>query len=450
MVAALGGLLFGYDWVVIGGAKPFYEQYFNIANSTYFQAWAMSSALIGCLLGAFVSGVLSDLYGRKKLLIFSAVLFTISAVGTGWASGYAIFIVYRLVGGVGIGLASTLSPMYIAEVSPAKYRGRFVSLNQLTIVIGILLAQIVNWLIADFVPEHFSNADILNSWNGQMGWRFMFWAEVIPAILFLILMFFVPESPRWLAKSNKLHSVINILTRIGGKDYAHNELLNIRNSIESKDIRISFNRIKSSGLMRVLILGIVLAIFQQWCGINVIFNYAEEVFKSAGFGVSDILLNIVITGSVNLIFTFVAIFTVDKIGRKKLMLIGAGGLAIIYTLIGIAYFFHFSGWWLLILVILGIACYAMSLAPITWVVLSEIFPNKVRAVAMSAATVALWSASFVLTYSFPILNEFFQVSGTFWLYGIICFAGFFFIKYMLPETKGKSLEEIENEIIKKR
>lgn len=445
-VSAMGGLLFGYDWVVIGGAKPFYEVYFGIAGTPELQGWAMSCALVGCLLGAMLSGVLSDRFGRKRLLIFSAFLFILSAVGTGVVDKFNLFVLYRILGGVGIGLASNLSPMYIAEITPAEIRGKYVSLNQLTIVIGILLAQIVNWQIADPVPIDATNASILASWNGQMGWRWMFWAEVIPAVTFFLFMFFIPESPRWLAKYGNEDKVESILSKIGGYEYSKKEYVNIRETLSNEKTIGDFRFLLKPGMKKILIIGIILAVFQQWCGINVIFNYAEEVFKEAGYGVSDTLFNIVITGSVNLIFTFVAIFTVDRLGRRALMLMGAGGLAGIYSLMGAAYYFHISGWILLLLVIAAIACYAMSLAPITWVVLSEIFPNRIRGAAMAVATFSLWLASFILTYTFPLLNNAFGASGTFWLYGLICVLGFMFIFKKLPETKEKSLEQIEREL----
>ena len=447
MVAALGGLLFGYDWVVIGGAKPFYELFFDISQSPALQGWAMSSALLGCLLGAVASGMFSDRYGRKALLIFSAFLYTLSALCTGAAHQYQTFILYRILGGIGIGLTSNLSPIYIAEVAPASIRGKFVSLNQLTIVIGILLAQLANWQIAEPVAPGATDGEILASWNGQMAWRWMFWAETIPAALFFLLIFFVPESPRWLAKRGKVTKVETILARIGGAEYARREHANIRETLAGETAKVQFRQLFEPGIKKVLLIGVVIAAFQQWCGINVIFNYAEEVFEAAGYGVSDILFNIVVTGSVNLAFTFVAIYTVDKLGRRALMLLGAGGLAAIYTLIGAAYYFQISGAMLLLLVVLAIACYAMSLAPVTWVVLSEIFPNRIRGAAMAVATVSLWLASFLLTYTFPLLNSAFGASGTFWLYGIICLGGLLFIYRTLPETKGKSLEEIEHETI---
>lgn len=443
LVSAMGGLLFGYDWVVIGGAKPFYERFFDIANSAHLQGWAMSSALIGCLVGAMSSGYFSDRFGRKLPLITAAALFTIAAIGTGAVNSFTPFIIYRLIGGLGIGLASAISPMYIAEISPAEMRGRLVSINQLTIVIGILAAQIVNYLIAEPVPADATDEFILNSWNGQTGWRWMFWAGTVPALLFFVFSFFIPESPRFLAKSGNWKQAKATLERIGGTQYAIQEQKEIAETLHGTESKIDWKALGSKKVRPVLILGVVLAVFQQWCGINVIFNYAEEVFTSAGYSVGDMLFNIVITGTVNLIFTFLAMRMVDSWGRRKLMLLGSIGLAVIYFMLGTSYFFELKGLAILVLVMVAIATYAMTLAPITWVVLSEIFPNSVRGAAMAIATTALWIACFVLTYTFPILNKMLNASGTFWLYGLICFSGFLFILKKLPETKGKSLEEIE-------
>lgn len=443
LVSALGGLLFGYDWVVIGGAKPFYERFFEITASPYLQGWAMSSALIGCLIGALTSGYLSDRFGRKRPLIVAAELFTIAAIGTGAANQFIPFIIFRLIGGLGIGLASAISPMYISEISPAQMRGRLVSINQLTIVIGILAAQIINYLIAEKVPEGTTNEMILQSWNGQTGWRWMFWAGTVPALVFFIFTFFIPESPRFLAKSGKWNDAATILKRIGGALYATQEQKEIAETLHGTGSKINWKVLASKKVRPVLILGIVLAVFQQWCGINVIFNYAEEIFTSAGYSVGEMLFNIVITGTVNLIFTFLAMRMVDSWGRRKLMLLGSIGLAIIYFMLGSSYYFELKGLAILVLVMVAIATYAMTLAPITWVILSEIFPNSIRGTAMAIATTALWIACFVLTYTFPILNKMLSASGTFWLYGFICLFGFLFIMKKLPETKGKSLEEIE-------
>jgi MFS transporter, SP family, arabinose:H+ symporter len=446
LVSAMGGLLFGYDYVVIGGAKPFYEPFFGITGHAFLQGWAMSCALAGCLAGAIISGWLSDKLGRKKLLIIAAGLFVVASLGTGGAGSFGLFVLFRITGGIGIGLASNLSPMYIAEITPGNVRGRFVSINQLTIVIGILAAQLINWRIARPVPPGATTSDILASWNGQTGWRWMFYACSMPASLFFILMWFVPESPRWLAqKVQNQTKARKILERIGGNDYAGSEFASIEKALSETNQQTNLSFMKQPGISKLLVLGIVLAVFQQWCGINVIFNYAQEIFSSAGYSVSDILFNIVITGCVNLIFTFVGMFTVDKLGRKALMLLGAGGLAGIYAIVGTMYFFHIQGILLLIMVLSVIACYAMSLAPVTWVILSEIFPNRIRGTAMSVATFSLWAACFILTYTFPLLNQLLKAAGTFWLYGCICLMGFLFILRRLPETKGKSLEEIEHE-----
>lgn len=446
LVAAMGGLLFGYDWVVIGGAKLFYEAYFGIGNNASLQGWAMSCALVGCIIGVVVSGSLSDKYGRKKLLLLSAALFIIASIGTGAANSLNVFVLFRILGGVGIGLASNLSPMYIAEITPAKVRGSFVSINQLTIVVGILAAQIINLIIAEDVPVNISASDMLISWNVQRGWRMMFYVCAIPAGLFFFLMWLVPESPRWLAKNRENYPKVKaILNKIGGRSFEEQEMRSI--SLDQKNTEaFEFKKLFKGKTTKILIIGIVLAVFQQWCGINVIFNYAQEIFSQAGYGVSDILFNIVLTGAVNLIFTLVGMFTVDKLGRRALMLLGAGGLAFVYSCIGTLYYFQIQGWPLLVLVIFGIAFFAMTLAPVTWVLLSEIFPNRIRAIAMAISTFALWIASFILTYTFPILNQWLNASGTFWLYGVICVLGVIFIYKNLFETKGQSLEQIEEKL----
>ncbi len=447
LVSAMGGLLFGYDWVVIGGAKPFYEKFFGLTTPAQV-GWAMSSALAGCLVGALVSGALSDRFGRKRLLILSAFLFTITGILTALAPSFAFFVSNRLLGGVAIGLASNLSPMYIAEMSPAEVRGKFVSVNQLTIVIGILAAQLANWLIARPVPAGATAADILASWNGQVGWRWMFGAEAVPAFLFFLLMFLVPESPRWLVKNGRADEAGAILGRVGGPEFARSAMSEIRATLSAPDLgRVRFRALLEPGLSKVLLIGIVLAVYQQWCGINVIFYYAEEIFSQAGYGVSDILFNIVITGAVNLIFTLIAIRLVDRLGRKPLMLAGSAGLAVTFGLIGASYALHSRGLHLLVLVVVSMALYALSLAPVTWVLLSEIFPNRIRGAAMSVSTFSLWSACFVLTYTFPHLNRGLGPAGTFWIYAGMSVLGFLFIRTKLRETKGKTLERIEAEML---
>jgi SP family arabinose:H+ symporter-like MFS transporter len=445
LISALGGLLFGYDWVVIGGAKRFYEIFFGIRDMPALQGWVMSSALVGCLVGAISSGTISDKLGRKKPLIFAAALFTLSAIGTGASNNLTFFIIYRIIGGLGIGMASVLSPIYIAEVSPAKMRGRFVAINQLTIVIGILLAQIINLNIAQDVPADFSDTQILVSWNGQNAWRWMFWAQTLFAGLFFLLAFFIPESPRWLVKAKFNKKATTILEKIGGKSYGVESFHSIKETLKNETAKVDFKDLKSPKIKRVVFIGIVLAILQQWCGINVIFNYADEIFTQAGYGINDMLFNIVATGGVNLLFTFAGMALIDRWGRRKLMMLGFGGLSILYLVFGLFYHMELKGFIMLASVLTGIAIYAMTLAPATWVVLSEIFPNKVRGIAMSIATLALWSGCFILTYLFPVLNKLAGASGTFWLFGVICIGGFYFIRKYLPETKGKTLEEIESE-----
>lgn len=410
-VSAMGGLLFGYDWVVIGGAKPFYEMYFSIADNPAMQGVAMTTALVGCLIGALVAGAAADRFGRKALLIVSAILFTVSAVATGAFNDFMMFNIARFVGGVGIGVASALSPMYIAEVSPANIRGRMVSINQMTIVLGILAAQVVNMLIGSGVAEE---------WGREWGWRWMFWAETIPAGLFLIMSFFIPESPVYIA---------------------------LKKGQASKEDKASLSTLFQGKYSRVLILGLIIAVFQQWCGTNVIFNYAQEIFGGAGFDVDGMFIDIVITGVANVLFTFVALYTVEKWGRRTLMLIGSCGLGVIYFILGTCYFMEVKGVMMVALVVAAISCYAMTLGPITWVLLSEIFPNKIRGIAMATCTFALWAGCCTLTYSFPIMNAGLGSYGSFWIYSVICIAAFAFLLRCCPETKGKSLDELEKEMV---
>ena len=417
-VSAMGGLLFGYDWVVIGGAKPFYELYFGISDSPLLQGVAMTTALVGCLIGAMVAGSAADKYGRKPLLMLSAVLFTVSAIGTGLFNDFTLFNIARFVGGVGIGVASALAPMYIAEVSPAEIRGRMVSLNQMTIVLGILAAQVVNMLLArdtSVVTEQ--------AWNVEWGWRWMFWAETLPAVLFLFMSFFIPESPVFLMVKGE-----RLKVKDGRKDAGLGELFQHKYG-------------------KVLLLGLVIAVFQQWCGTNVIFNYAQEIFVGAGFDVDGMFINIVITGFANVVFTFVALYTIEKWGRRTLILIGAGGLGLIYLTLGTCYFMGLTGMLMVVLVVAAISVYAMTLGPVTWTLLAEIFPNRIRGISMATCTFALWVGCCTLTFSFPSMNAALGSSGTFWIYSAICCCAFIFLFRNCPETKGKSLEELEKELV---
>ncbi|MGH7951455.1 MAG: sugar porter family MFS transporter [Limisphaerales bacterium] len=460
IVAALGGLLFGWDWVVIGGAKPFFEPFFGIAKDVVangksvivsngsLSGWANSCALLGCLVGSLAAGVLSDKFGRKRLLIFAGFLFAASSALTGWASTLGQFIFWRITGGVAIGMASNLSPMYIAEIAPAQMRGKLVSVNQLTIVIGILAAQLLNMTIAQKVPGGATAAMIAQSWNGQFGWRWMFTLVAAPALFFFIAAMFVPESPRWLVKNGRHDLARRVLARIGGDAYADAETQNIRQTIESEEIaRVRLADLFAPKLSKILFIGCGLAVLQQWSGINVLFNYAQNIFENAGFNVNTTLLFIVITGVVNAIFTFVALGTVDRWGRRKLMLFGCAGIAVAHLFTGLAYALKLKGLAVLVFVLAAIGCYAMSLAPVTWVVISEIFPNRIRGTAISVAVSALWIACFILTFTFPMLEHTIGTGNTFWLYAAICVLGFIFIWCKLPETKNKTLEQIERELV---
>ena len=420
LVSAMGGLLFGYDWVVIGGAKPFYELYFGIGDSPLMQGVAMTTALVGCLAGAMVAGAAADRYGRKPLLTVAAVLFTVSAIATGLFNDFTLFNVARFVGGIGIGVASALSPVYIAEVSPKEIRGRMVSMNQMAIVIGILAAQIVNMLLAKDTGVAESQA-----WNREWGWRWMFWAETLPAALFLVMSFMIPESP-----------VFVQLKKARGSD-----------RIKERSEQAGLKELLQPKYSRMLLLGLIVAVFQQWCGTNVIFNYAQEIFTGAGFDVDGMFINIVITGIANVIFTLVALYVIERWGRRTLILIGAGGLGLIYLTLGTCYYMQVTGVMMVALVVAAISVYAMTLGPVTWTLLAEIFPNRIRGVAMGVCTFALWVGCCTLTFSFPSMNASLGSSGTFWAYSLICVSAFVYLWRNCPETKGKSLEELEKELV---
>jgi MFS transporter, SP family, xylose:H+ symportor len=442
-VAALGGLLFGYDWVVIGGARQFYEVYFHL-TSPQVVGWANSCALVGCLLGSLLSGSLADSYGRRPVLLVSAILFALSSVLTGWANSFDAFVFWRISGGVAIGLSSNVSPLYIAEVSPAANRGKLVSLNQFAIVIGILLAQIVNWRIAQPVPAALSAGQLLHTWNVQSGWRWMFIAVAAPALIFTVASLFLPESPRWLLLHRRERQARDVLERIGGAAYAAGELRAVEAGLAMESAnRSSWRDVLRPGVRRMLLVGIGLAVLQQWTGINVLFNYAGTVYRSAGYGANQIFLDIVITGTINLVFTIIAMLLVDRIGRRRLMLSGCVGIGVSHLLCALAYRAAWPPVAVLALTLSAIACYAMTLAPVTWVLISEIFPNRVRAHGISVAVCALWAASFLLTYTFPLLRDWLGSDGVFLGYGVICLIGFLFVAGFVPETKGRSLEELE-------
>ncbi len=436
LVATLGGFLFGYDTAVISGAIGFLRTNFNLDAAQ--MGWAASCALIGCVIGCSAAGMLSDFLGRKKVLILAAVFFTVSAIGSAIPRNLTEFVIYRMIGGIGVGMASMLSPLYIAEISPAKIRGRLVSYNQFAIVFGMLIVYFVNYFIAAQGNE---------TWNILYGWRWMFASEALPATLFLLFLFFIPETPRWLMKNQRIDAAMSVLSKVGGEVYAKKELREIRNTIgrESESIIQLFK----PGLRILLMIGIVLAILQQVTGINVFLYYAPEIFKNIGAGTNTALLQTILVGVFNLGFTIIAIQTVDRIGRKPLMIIGSAGMGICLISLGLAAYFQQTEIWMLIFVLGYISCFALSVGPVTWVILSEIFPTRIRGRAMSIATVCLWAANWVVSQTFPMMDDNpwlinkFHHGFPFWLYGTMCLVLIIFVWRVVPETKGKSLEEIE-------
>jgi len=436
LVAALGGLLFGYDTGVINGAIGPLERHFTL-DATW-KGWATGCALLGCALGAACAGVLSDWLGRKKVLIVSAILFLISAIGTALPKDITTFIIFRIVGGLGVGAASMSSPMYIAEISPARIRGRMVSVNQFAIVSGFLVVYFVNYFIA-------LQGDTM--WNQETGWRWMFGSESIPAVLLLVFLFFVPESPRWLTKQGRSDEALDILSRVDGSEYAKTELLEIKDAIAHESG--SIKQLLQPGMKIILVIGIVLAVLQQVTGINVFLYFGTEIFKKLGSETNAALVQTIVVGSVNLSFTIIAIWTVDKIGRKPLMMIGSAGMGLSLLGMGLMAYFQKTDLSVLLFILGYIACFALSVGPVTWVILSEIFPTRIRGRAMAIATVCLWMANYVVSQTFPMMDENswlldkFHHAFPFWVYGVFCIVLITFVWKYVPETKGKTLEEIE-------
>ena len=431
IVAALGGLLFGYDTAVIAGAIGPLTIKFNLSPAMV--GWAVSSAIWGCVFGAMTAGYMSDRWGRKKVLIVTAVLFTISAIGSAIPSSLFTFVIARFIGGLGIGAASMLSPLYIAEIAPSDKRGRLVTLYQLAIVIGINLIYFVNMQIAAAGDE---------SWNIEMGWRYMLGSGTLPALLFFVLLFFVPESPRWLIKRRRDGEALDTLERVNGTDSANEIFKEIKSTLneESGTVKELF----APGLRRALMIGIVLALFSQITGINAIIYYAPEIFKSAGLASGSALAQTFLIGIVNTAFTFVALWLIDIVGRRKLLLWGVSGMIICLLGTGLCFYFNMvSGAWLLVFILGYIASFACSLGPIPWVIMSEIFPTKIRGIAMSFATLVLWIGVVLITQLTPILLESAGGAFTFWIFMVNAIILLIFTLLKIPETKNRTLEEIE-------
>ena len=432
LVAAVGGLLFGYDTAVIAGAIGFMKTYYSLSDAM--TGWVASCALLGCVAGAMYAGKLSDNIGRKKVLMLAALLFAISSIGTAMAPNLNFFVAFRIVGGMGIGIASVLSPMYISEMAPAEIRGKLISIFQLGVVSGILLIYFVNAGIAGIYDE---------TWNVSMGWRWMFGSGLLPSMIFVLLLFTVPESPRWLAKQSRSKEALDILTKINGANKAEQELREINNAL-AEETSLPLSEMFRPGLRAAMIIGIVLAIFSQVTGINAIMYYAPEIFKSTGDGSGSALMQTVLVGIINVAFTLVAIKYVDKLGRKKLLLIGVMGMIICLLVVGAAFYFNMQKGYLVLVAILAyISCFAISLGPLTFVVIAEIFPTRARGTAMSVATFILWITVFIVSQTFPMLMGSIGNAFTFWIYMLMAVFAFLFVWKMVPETKGKTLEEIE-------
>ncbi|TZF83231.1 sugar porter family MFS transporter [Pedobacter sp. BS3] len=429
-ISALGGYLFGFDFAVIAGALPFLRPEFQL--SAWWEGFLTGSLALGCIAGCLLAGGLADRYGRKPGLMLAALIFALSSLGMAFSHGLTIFVMMRFAAGIGVGMASMLSPLYIAEVSPAAIRGRNVAINQLTIVIGILVTNLVNYTLAD---------------NGPEAWRWMFGLGAVPSALFFLGVIWLPESPRWLIKAGKETQAKAVLEKIGSTSFVENTFRDIQHSLEGAKPQ-SFRAVFEKGVRPAVIIGVTLAVFQQLCGINVVFNYTSTIFESVGANLDRQLFETVAIGVVNLLFTMVAMWQVDKLGRRPLMLIGSLGLSIVYIVLAFLLQSQAAAGLVSVFVLLAIAMYATSLAPVTWVLISEIFPNKIRGVASSVAIVSLWGAYFILVFTFPILAEVLGAYGPFYLYAVICLLGFLFVKSKVKETKGQTLEELEQNLIR--
>lgn len=430
LIAAFGGLLFGFDIAVFSGTIPFIQPYYELTEAQL--GWTGSSLYIGCIIGTLFTGYATDRFGRKPLLIVAAGIFTISSVLMGWAGSYNMLIFWRIIAGIGVGAASMLSPLYIAEISPAGIRGRMVSINQLTIVIGILLAYFINYLLADV----------------ENNWRWMFTSGAIPSALFFFCIFLVPESPRWLVSKGYVEKAREVLKKVNGESRVSEDIRSIQAGVRG-EVKGKLSDLIQHGVTFVVLLGITMAVFQQISGANAVFFHAPIIFEKAGMDVKDQLFQQIMIGVINLVFTLVAMQLVDRLGRKKLMLGGSSLMAVWLFLVGICYYFNlFEGYWLTFFVLAFIATYATTLAPVTWVLISEIFPTRIRGVAVSVSTCMLWVACFALAYGFPVLIEWLNAPQTFFLFSGICLLYFFILLRFAPETKGKTLEQFETEIIR--
>ncbi|MDG4714502.1 sugar porter family MFS transporter [Winogradskyella marincola] len=442
-ISALGGLLFGYDTGVINGAQFYLSKYFELDATL--KGWVVGSALLGCFVGAIVAGPMSIKFGRKWSLIISAILFSVSAWGSGLPEmlpeTVTMLVVFRIIGGLGIGIASMNAPMYIAEIAPSNIRGKMVTYYQLAIVIGFFVVFLATYFIGNSLTE---------AQNLQFGWRRMFWSELVPSLLFLVLLFFVPKSPRWLAIKGEDSQALDILSKVHGEGEAQKELVEIKSSLKSDEPKVKVNYF-SKAILAIIVIGTALSVLQQFTGINAVLYYGADIFEKAlGFGKEDVLAQQILLAFVNLIFTFVAMYTVDKYGRKPLLYVGSIGMILGFLLLGVSLQQDAVGLISLIGVLIFIGSFALSMGPVVWVILSEMFPNKIRSVAMSVAVAAQWAANYLVSQTFPMVMESEANNSAPWNGSMPYFIFIAFILVIIfltykfiPETKGKSLEEIE-------
>ncbi|SDD72503.1 sugar porter family MFS transporter [Niabella drilacis] len=426
-VAALGGLLFGFDTAIISGAIPYIKSYFHMDE--YILGWSVSSILIGCAVGAMLAGNMADRYGRRAGLIICALLFAVSGIGAGLASQLYLFILFRLVGGLGVGAAAMVSPMYIAEIAPARLRGRLVACYQLAIVFGILAAYFTNYCFSETGPD---------------AWRWMFASQAVPAALFFGLLLLVPETPRWLIMKGRYDAGKEILQKISGAPVPDEEMIRIEDSFRN-DNAVTIRQLFRRPYRTVLFVGIIVAVFQQVTGINAIIYYAPTIFKETGGDNASSLMQTIGIGVVNIIATFIAIGLVDKVGRKKLLVTGCLLMGLSMTGVGLCFYFnYFEHYLVLIFMFLYVASFGATLGAVVWVYLAEIFPNRIRSRALSIATLALWLADFAVTLTFPIMTQHLGTAVTMACYAVLCAVAFVYMMVKVKETRGRSLEDIEN------
>lgn len=443
LVATLGGLLFGFDMAVISGVLPFVKQQFSLSPAA--EGWFVSSALVGCIIGVAFAGELSDRFGRKKLLMLSALLFLCSAIGTAGSIDYTLLILARMMGGMGVGVASIVAPLYISEIAPAAIRGRLVTCYQLAITAGILVAYLTNagLLSLSLTYQHQSLGELLNYIVIQEVWRSMLGLGVIPSLLFLIGLCFVPESPRWLIYQGREQEGINILTRISGSASAAADVFLLKKT--PKQESGSYKELFAKEMRRPLLIGLLLPLFSQFSGINAIIYYGPRILNDAGVNITNALSGQIIFGLANFLFTLIAVWKVDQMGRRLLYIIGSVGATISL---------FFTGWCfysgatnsiaLVISIILFLACFAFSIGPLKFVIASEIFPTRIRGRAMGLSIMVMWIADTIVGQLTPLLLGSAGAAVTFWFFASCCLVSFIVVCKMVPETKGKSLEEVQD------